>query len=75
MKLFTVAFWKTAAENAIVTGLAAFAASGVFTTTPSTKGVVAAAVAAGMAALYTFVKQLGGAQAARAQAAALRPPA
>jgi len=73
MKLFTKKFWVKAFESAVVTGLAAFAASGVFTTTPTVKGVIAAATAAGMAALYTFVKALGGVQAAKAASPA--PPA
>lgn len=45
--------------------IASFAASNVFTSPPSGKNFIAAAIAAGMAALYTFIKQIGGAQAVK----------
>jgi anti-sigma-K factor RskA len=62
--MFTIAFWRSAAEHAIVAGLTAFTGSLVLTTTPTVKGLVAAGVAAGSAALYALVKQLGAAQSA-----------
>lgn len=62
MKIFTRAFWASAAEKAIVTGASTFAGSLVLTTTPSWKGLVAAGTAAGMAALYAFVRQLSAVQ-------------
>lgn len=68
MKLFTKAFWVTALENSLVTGASTFAGSLVLTTTPTLKGLVAAASTGGMAALYTFVKQVGAVQAANATA-------
>jgi len=67
--MFTKSFLLTALENSVTTGLATFAASGVFTSTPSVKGLIAGAVAAGMAALYSFVKNLGSVQATKALAA------
>lgn len=70
MKLFTKSFWVKAFESAIITGAATFAASGIFTTTPTVKGVIAAGTAAGMAALYTFIKALGGVQATNASSSA-----
>lgn len=62
--MFTVAFWKTAGENALVSGVTAFTGSLAITTTPTLRDLAAAGVAAGMAALYTFNKQLGGVQSA-----------
>jgi hypothetical protein len=64
--MFNLAFWKTAAENIIVAFLTAFTGSLAITTTPSVKGLAAAGIAGGMAALYTLVKQLGGVQNAAA---------
>jgi hypothetical protein len=70
MRLFTKAFWLRATETAVVTGAAAFAGSGVFSAgQPTLHGLVAALVAAGVAALYAFVKQVGSVQTARAAAA------
>lgn len=69
MKLFTRAFWTNAAETALVAGSAAFAGSGLFSTPPSDKSFAAAGIAAGMAALYSFIKQLGGVQSFKAVAA------
>ena len=67
MSLFTKSFWLKAIENAIVTGAAAFAASGVFTGgIPSTHSWIVAGVAAGIAALYSLVKQIGGVQSVNA---------
>lgn len=58
MKIFTKQFWANAAEKAVVAGAGAFTGSLVLTTTPTWKGLVAAGTAAGMAALYAFVRQL-----------------
>jgi predicted transcriptional regulator len=66
MKLFTKSFWATAFENAVVAGAAAFAGSGLFTTPPHPRNFAAAGIAAGMAALYSFVKALGGVQSVNA---------
>jgi hypothetical protein len=68
MKLFSKSFWLSAFENALVTAAAAFTGSGLFTTPPHGRNFAAAGIAAGMAALYTFVKQLGGVQSAQALA-------
>ena len=57
--------WKTvlsAFETALVSGLSTFAASIEITGTPTVKGVVAAATASGIGALYQFTKALGAAQ-------------
>jgi hypothetical protein len=64
--MFSISFWKTAAENALTAGASAFTGSLVLTTTPTLKGLEAAAVAAGVGALYAFVKQVGGVQATSA---------
>lgn len=66
--MWTKAFILQALENALTTGLATFAASPIFTGAPSIKGLIVSATAAGIAALYTFVKQLGGVQAIKASA-------
>lgn len=63
--MWTKTFLLSALESAVTTGLAAFAASGVFTTTPTVKGAIAGGIAAGMAFLYAFIKNLGGVQAAK----------
>lgn len=63
MNLFSKTFWATALENMIQTGASTFSASGFFTSGhPTLKGLAAAGIAAGMAALYTFIKQLGAKQ-------------
>jgi hypothetical protein len=71
--LWTKDFVVGAAENATVTGLAAFAGSLNFTNgVPSVKGVIAGATAGGLAFLYAFVKNLGGVQTAKAAAKAAK---
>ena len=64
--MFTLAFWKTALEHSLVAGGSAFAGAMVWSTTPDWKDLQAALVAAGLGALYAFVKQLGGIQATAA---------
>lgn len=61
--MFSISFWRTAAEHAIITGASAFAATLTITTTPSLHDLYAALVAGGIGALYAFIKQLGGVQA------------
>jgi hypothetical protein len=62
--IFTVAFWRTAIEHALVAGAAAFVASPVVTSGSFTvAGLKAAGIAAGLGALYSLVKQVGAAQA------------
>ncbi len=63
--MWSVSFILQLGENAIATGLSTFAGSLVITTTPTVKDVEAAAVAAGIAALYTFSKGLGATQKAK----------
>lgn len=63
--VWSKAFFLSALENAATTGIATFAASNVFTAGPSAKGFIAAGIAAGMGALYAFVKQVGGVQATK----------
>ncbi len=58
--MWNLAFLEKLAESSIATGLSAFAGALVITTTPTLKDLAAAAVAAGVAALYTFSKGLGG---------------
>lgn len=61
--MFTGKTLLAALENALVTGLAAFAGSVELTNgTVTVKGVIAAATAAGIAALYSFTKSLGAVQ-------------
>jgi len=68
--MFTKAFILGALENAVVAGAAAFTGSLSLTSgQPTAKGVVAAATAAGIAALYSFVKALGAKQSMAAVAA------
>ena len=65
MNLFSVAFLKTALEHALVVGLSTLAASPILTSGGLTlKGIEAAAIAAGVGALYAFVRQLGAVQSA-----------
>ncbi len=61
--MFTKAFWSTALEAVLATFGITFAASLKFTTSPSLGGLETAAIAGGMAALYVFIKQVGGTQA------------
>jgi hypothetical protein len=66
MALWTWAFLAQAAENSVAAGSAAFAGSLILTTTPTVKGLIGAAAAAGIVALYTFTKALGGVQTTKA---------
>ena len=61
--MWTNVFLLTAAENAVTTGLSAFAGSLVITTTPTLKDLAAAGIAGGIAVIYAFAKNLGGVQA------------
>ena len=61
--MFTLAFWKSALEHALVVGLSTLAVSPVFTSGLTLKGLEAAGITAGLGALYAFIKQLGGVQA------------
>ena len=68
--MFTQAFIITALETALVAGVTAFTgALAVTTGTPSLRDLEAAGVAAGMAALYSFIKAFGVTQDAKAKAA------
>ena len=63
--MFTAAFWRTTAENIILSGATAF--GGALNNSngqPTLKDLGAAGIAAGLAAIYTLIKQLGGVQAA-----------
>jgi hypothetical protein len=60
--MLTVAFWKTAAEHAVTAGAAAFVATLGVTPTLDLKDLETAGIAAGVGALYAFVKQLGAVQ-------------
>lgn len=64
--MFSKKFWITTLEVTVAAGGSAFAGTLVLTTTPSWKGVLASAVAAGVAAIYAFAKQLGSVQALNA---------
>ena len=70
--MFNAKFWITAFEVAVTTFAATLAGSLVITTTPSAKGLLASLVAAGVAALAAFLKQVGGVQALKTNAAASR---
>ena len=64
--MFTLAFWKSTAELVLVAFLSTFA--GAFTIQGGTltiKGLEAAGIAGGTAAVYVLVKQLGAVQAAK----------
>ena len=63
MQLFTLAFWANALEHALVAGASALAGTQIFTGgTITAQTWEAAGITAGMAALYAFIKQLGGVQ-------------
>jgi hypothetical protein len=63
VKIFSLAFWASALEHAIVAGAAVLAGSQVFTGGQLTaKTWEAAGISAGIAALYAFVKFVGGTQ-------------
>ena len=64
--MWTKAFLLAAFENAVTTGIAAFAASDFFQKAFTVRGLEVAASAAGMSALYQFVKNLGGVSAVKA---------
>ena len=61
--MFTVSFWKTALESTLLAFLTAFSGMFAIQGTPTLKGLAAAGIAGGLAALYAFTKQLGGVQA------------
>ena len=62
--IFSKAFWTSTAEAVVVSAGAAFTGSLTFTNgVPSLKSLAVAGIAAGMAALYTVVKAVGGQQA------------
>lgn len=61
--IFNKALWLNAFEGAVTAGLATFAGSQVFVTGLTAHSLEAAGIAAGTAALYQFVKALGGVQA------------
>lgn len=75
MKLFTLTFWKNALESALVAAGAAFSAS-----LAATGGAVnahnlqTAGIAAGVGALYAFIKQFGAVQASTPPSGALAEP-
>jgi hypothetical protein len=60
VQIFTFEFWATALEHALVAGAATFYATQVYTTSPTWHTLAMAGIAAGVAALYAFVKQIGG---------------
>lgn len=60
--MWTWAFVLEAFENAVLTGLSTFAGSLVITTTPTWKDVAASGTSAGIAAIWTFAKNLGASQ-------------
>ena len=61
--MFTGKTILAALESATITGLSTFAATVELTNgTVTVKGVIAAATAAGIAALYSFTKSLGAVQ-------------
>jgi len=67
--MFTVAYLVQTLENSAIVFAATFGASPVFTGGSLTlRGVEEAAIAAGIAAVYTFVKAFGGAQALKSAA-------
>ncbi len=59
MSFFSLSFWKSAGEKAIVAGLATFASSDFFQHAFTLRGFEIAASAAGLAALYSLVKNAG----------------
>ena len=69
MNFFSRAFWLAAFERGVVAGAATFAASDFFAGAFTVHGLEVAGSAAGMAALYAFVKQLGAVSATKALAA------
>lgn len=65
--MFTKAFWLLTLELVLVAFASTFGASLALTNgTPDAHSFVAAAIAGGIAAIYAFVKQLGGVQTANA---------
>lgn len=62
--MFTASFWKTTLEAVLTTGLATFGAAFGVQGAATLKGLEAAGIAAGLAALATFTKQLGAVQSA-----------
>lgn len=67
VKVWSKSFILASLESAVTTGLSTFAAALVVTNGAVTaKGAIAAAVAGGIAVVYTFAKNLGGVQALKA---------
>lgn len=62
MSLFSIDFWKTALEHSVTAFAATFIALYVNTPTVDWHQAGLAAIAAGAAAVYAFIKQLGGVQ-------------
>lgn len=62
MSLFSLAFWKNALEHAVTAFAATFIALYVNSPTVDWHQAGLAAIAGGAAALYAFIKQLGGVQ-------------
>lgn len=73
MSLLSASSLLSALETALVSGLSAFAGAVEIQGAVTGKGVVAAATAAGIGALYTFTKQLGAIQATPAVAPPVVP--
>lgn len=63
--MFSLSFWKNALENTLTAGATALAGSLAVLGVPTAKGLEAAAIAAGLGALYAFLKQLGAVQSAQ----------
>ena len=70
--MFTRAFWAATFEAAVASAATAFAGSLVLTTTPTWKNFLPAAIAAGMAGLYTFVKAFGVVQSTKSARGSVR---
>lgn len=66
--MFNKAFLLRALENALTTGVSTFAASDFFQRAFTVRGFVTSASAAGLAVLYSFVKNLGTVNAVKAEA-------
>lgn len=61
--IWTVAFWKKAAEAVVVTFASTLAGTGVFTGgVPNWHAFYAALVTSGVAALYVLAKAIGGSE-------------
>jgi hypothetical protein len=63
VSLFSKAFWAQTLELVVAAFASTFGASLYLTTTPTLNGLASAAIAGGIAALYSLSKQLGAVQA------------